>query len=257
MILRSAGSCRQIPSCRLPGDPQSLNRYSYVLNNPLKYRDPSGHWVETAWDIANIGWDIYEIQRDPSPLNIGALAVDVAAAVIPVVPAGAGLIVRGGKVAKSAVEVASHTDEAINAARLGSRAADFSRVAHIPGANTLLTKLLSTSTTTLKGAEFEFEFALRHTDEIQEMGRILEVIQGGNKEIDFVLKGNVFVNVKNYDWSRYGAFVLESETGRLVEQDRDFLKYNPSAVKYVFRGTVPDSVRQALEAAGVIVEVAP
>jgi len=44
-----------------PGDPQSLNRYSYVLNSPLNYRDPSGHaacldeecnWVEnpaTGW----------------------------------------------------------------------------------------------------------------------------------------------------------------------------------------------------------------
>jgi RHS repeat-associated protein len=28
-----------------PGDPQSLNRYSYVLNNPVKYRDPSGHAI--------------------------------------------------------------------------------------------------------------------------------------------------------------------------------------------------------------------
>src|SRR4030065_178356 len=26
-----------------PGNPQSLNRYSYVLNNPLRYKDPSGH----------------------------------------------------------------------------------------------------------------------------------------------------------------------------------------------------------------------
>ena len=26
-----------------PGDPQSLNRYSYVRNNPVLYRDPSGH----------------------------------------------------------------------------------------------------------------------------------------------------------------------------------------------------------------------
>ena len=26
-----------------PADPQSLNRYSYVLNNPLRYRDPTGH----------------------------------------------------------------------------------------------------------------------------------------------------------------------------------------------------------------------
>ena len=27
-----------------PGDPQSLNRYSYAGNNPLRYVDPSGHW---------------------------------------------------------------------------------------------------------------------------------------------------------------------------------------------------------------------
>ena len=25
------------------GNPQALNRYSYMLNNPLKYVDPSGH----------------------------------------------------------------------------------------------------------------------------------------------------------------------------------------------------------------------
>ena len=45
-----------------PGDPQSLNRYAYTLNNPLKYRDPSGHWVESALDIAFIGYDIDGIQ---------------------------------------------------------------------------------------------------------------------------------------------------------------------------------------------------
>jgi hypothetical protein len=26
-----------------PGNPQALNRYSYVVNNPLRYTDPSGH----------------------------------------------------------------------------------------------------------------------------------------------------------------------------------------------------------------------
>ncbi len=71
-----------------PGDPQQLNRYAYANNNPLKYRDPSGHWFETAWDILNIGWDIYEVRRDPSLVNIGALVVDVGAAVLPFVPAG-------------------------------------------------------------------------------------------------------------------------------------------------------------------------
>ncbi len=26
-----------------PGNPQALNRYAYVYNNPLRYTDPSGH----------------------------------------------------------------------------------------------------------------------------------------------------------------------------------------------------------------------
>jgi RHS repeat-associated protein len=29
-----------------PGNPQSLNRYAYVYNNPLRYTDPSGHYSE-------------------------------------------------------------------------------------------------------------------------------------------------------------------------------------------------------------------
>jgi RHS repeat-associated protein len=29
-----------------PANPQSYNRYSYCLNNPLKYRDPSGHRID-------------------------------------------------------------------------------------------------------------------------------------------------------------------------------------------------------------------
>ena len=36
-----------------PGDPQSLNRYAYVRNNPLKYTDPSGHDpIDEAWEQA-------------------------------------------------------------------------------------------------------------------------------------------------------------------------------------------------------------
>jgi hypothetical protein len=32
-----------------PGNPQSFNRYSYCLGNPLRYRDPTGHWEE-EWE---------------------------------------------------------------------------------------------------------------------------------------------------------------------------------------------------------------
>jgi len=51
-------------------NPQSFNRYSYCLNNPLKYTDPSGHWpnfksmwgsirgaASEAWGKVSDGWD--------------------------------------------------------------------------------------------------------------------------------------------------------------------------------------------------------
>jgi hypothetical protein len=31
-----------------PGNPQAWNRYSYTLNNPVKYKDPTGHCVDAA-----------------------------------------------------------------------------------------------------------------------------------------------------------------------------------------------------------------
>jgi RHS repeat-associated protein len=43
-----------------PADPQALNRYSYCLNNPLRYRDPSGH--DSAEDY--IGYEIVEYYDD-------------------------------------------------------------------------------------------------------------------------------------------------------------------------------------------------
>jgi len=97
-----------------PANPQDLNRHTYVRNNPVRYTDPSGHWLETAWDVANILWDIYEIRRDPGNLwNWGALALDVGAAVLPGVPGGVGLLVRGGKALAHAPDIL-RIAEAIN-----------------------------------------------------------------------------------------------------------------------------------------------
>ena len=44
--------CSPDPIVPDPSNPQSLNRYGYVRNNPLKFVDPSGHseeWVNKAW----------------------------------------------------------------------------------------------------------------------------------------------------------------------------------------------------------------
>jgi hypothetical protein len=50
----------------VPGaaNPQALNRYSYVLGNPLKYTDPSGHMQESDDD------DCYGCTPPPAPVVI-------------------------------------------------------------------------------------------------------------------------------------------------------------------------------------------
>ena len=50
--------------------------------------------------------------------------VDVGAALLPFVPAGAGVVARGGKAAKAAVEVATHADEVVDAAKAISKVED-------------------------------------------------------------------------------------------------------------------------------------
>ena len=45
------------------GNPQSLNRYTYVYNNPLVYIDPSGHWP--SWLDCTLG-SFYQLANDLS-----------------------------------------------------------------------------------------------------------------------------------------------------------------------------------------------
>lgn len=87
-------------------DPQALNRFSYVRNNPIKNVDPEGNIFDTIADVGFVIWDVVDIVKNPkSGLNYVALGADVAAVFIPFATgAGRGVkaLAKSDDVAKTA-----------------------------------------------------------------------------------------------------------------------------------------------------------
>jgi hypothetical protein len=64
----------------------SLNSYAYCQNNPLKYVDVNGHFVDTAIDLVSVGLSTVNMIQDPSVSNFIFLAWDIGAAALPFIP---------------------------------------------------------------------------------------------------------------------------------------------------------------------------
>lgn len=106
-------------------NPQSLNRYSYCINNPLKYNDPTGHFWDWLIDWASIAFDIREVRNNPSGQNIGFLIADIALAIVPFVPAGVGPAVKGinkvSKIIGKGEKVVKGADKLVEGVEVGGR----------------------------------------------------------------------------------------------------------------------------------------
>jgi len=108
-------------------DPQSWNLYGYARNNPHKYVDPSGNAIETLWDIASIGIGLYSFVDNVSKgnygdaaLDAGGVVLDVGAAVVPLVPGGAGAAIKAARLANKVDDAA----DGVKAVRNADKAKD-------------------------------------------------------------------------------------------------------------------------------------
>lgn len=92
------------------------NAYAYCLNNPVKYVDPEGKVIETAWDIANVVMDarsLYDniLQKNykAAAVDAGAFVLDAAATALPAVPAGFGTALKTARTSQKAVKTVKAT----------------------------------------------------------------------------------------------------------------------------------------------------
>jgi RHS repeat-associated protein len=137
-------------------DPYNLldwDRYTYSRNSPIKYIDPTGHWIETALDIAFIAYDLYQINQEGWTLvNTIALAADVACALIPI-GTGGGPAVRvamaGGDTAAAFTRTAVQVPEVI---RVGQTAEKFFQFAEGDGSSGINSSEITDSNTALKNS---------------------------------------------------------------------------------------------------------
>ena len=102
-----------------------VNWFVYVGHNPLRFVDPSGMWIESAWDVFSLATGAQSFYSNAKQGNWGAAAVDgvgvlldAVAVALPGVPAGAGAGLKASRAASKlnkAGDVAQITDNVTDA----------------------------------------------------------------------------------------------------------------------------------------------
>ena len=205
-----------------PGNPQALNRYSYVVNNPLRYTDPSGHCFGPVSVWLCLGAATLIVNYGP--------VIQAAAPYLPIVAedVGADLWSLAGPNQSTATRLIGGLGLALTAADViapgTGRAA---RLALFAGANPALRKSVATlvdrayDTRILPQFRRGFEAQLRRAEEYFRAGTLkaVEFTEGANR-YDLVLKTEEVVEVKL--WRKSYAEVNIEKLANQVKKYREF-----------------------------------
>jgi RHS repeat-associated protein len=122
---------------QIPSTAHNFHSYSYTSNNPLRFHDPNGRWLESVWDAASLAVGVASFVDNVRQGNVGSaimdgvgIVADSAALVLPVVPGGAGMAIKAARGTEKVVDAAQtlrQADRAVDTARQADRAVDAAR----------------------------------------------------------------------------------------------------------------------------------
>jgi RHS repeat-associated protein len=177
------------PAAVIPGDPRTFNRYAYAHNNPYRYIDPDGRWLEDVFiGIPSVGIGVYSLYNNvkdgnytAAGVDVAGIGVDVGAIFAPAVPGGAGLAIKASregakKATKSATELSKSAQKGIRS--LEKRVVEHEKkLADFKANPTVRPGMEGQPESVIKAAQ---ESRIRHLEkEIQTFKENIEKLKGG------------------------------------------------------------------------------
>lgn len=102
------------------------NLYRFVQNNPMVFIDPSGNYIESAWDalslglgVASLGYNLYHGNWGSAIIDGIGIVLDVVALALPIVPGGAGAAIKAYRMGDAALTAGTTAYRAERSVRLG------------------------------------------------------------------------------------------------------------------------------------------
>ena len=202
-----------------------ISPYAYCFDNPLVVVDRDGQIGETLWDLVNVVMDakslvsnIREGKTGAALVDAGGLIIDMAAAVLPVVPGGAGTAIKAMRGADKALDAVNAVDNVSDVVKASNKTIDVAESINksnkiVPHGETQFTKYgRQAHINYLPGESYEKEFRLpsgRRADAVSlEKGDVRELkpnnpkaIKRGEKQVKEYMKEleNAYPDIK-WEW---------------------------------------------------------